>query len=247
MDIKKSWQNILINLGFTKKEARVYLASYCLGRATVAEIAKKAVFKRTTIYPIIDNLKRRGLLFYAQKGRKTYFSAQDPEILLTFLEGTKKHISHILPQIRRMRVFSSIKPKVTFYEGRIGFKRVWEEIFNSGEKEFLIITSAKEWQNFMSEKRIERSIIQKKIKLGIKSRQIITDSISARKILAKDTVENRLSKLAPPNFPFIATEIIFGHKIAIISTRFENLIMVIESRELSQTHKSYFELIWRTL
>lgn len=91
---------------------------------------------------------------------------------------------------------------------------------------------------------LKNKIIAKKIALGIKSRQIITDSRYAREIINKDTRENRISKLVPNEFLFPATEIIFGNKVAIFSGRFENIIMLIDSEEISKTHRAYFELIW---
>jgi len=243
----KKWQHLLINLGFSEKEARIYLAAYCLGMTTVVEIARKTSLKRTTIYPIIESLKKKGLLFQSKRGKKSYLVAGDPELLLNTLEKNKNQISQMIPKLRKERVFSELKPKVTFYTGRVGFKRVREEIFASKEKEFLIITQAKDFSAFISEKSVGESIIQKKLKLGIKSRQIITDSIYARKIVTEDVQENRISKIAPVNFPFVATEIIFGDKLAVISTKFEDLIMIIESSELARTHRSYFELIWRSI
>ncbi len=223
------------------------MTSYCLGMATVLEIAKKAGLKRTTIYPIIDNLKKKGLLFKAKRGKRSYLYARTPESLLDILEETKVEFSKMLPQIRKARMQSVIKPEVTFYESRVGFKKVWEEIFNSRKLEFLIITSARDFENFISKSYLRKSIIQKKLELGIKSRQIITNSALARKIVARDSQENRLSKVAPANFPFIATEVIFGDNVAIISTKFENLIMIIKSEVIAKTHRSYFELIWKTL
>ena len=48
--------------GLTEKESRVYLALLELGEAGIGEIAKKSAIKRTTLYDVVENLKKSGLV-----------------------------------------------------------------------------------------------------------------------------------------------------------------------------------------
>jgi len=242
-----SVEKVLEIYGLNKKEAKFYLASLVLGMANVAEIAKKAGLKRTTLYSLVDELEAKGLIKKATRRKKFYLIAESPENLLAKLEKELEVFKKSLPQFKSLQAELDTRPKIIFYQGREGFKRIWQEILKSDEKEYLIITSAKEFLNFLGEKYIEKDIIQEKIKLGISSRQIITDSIYARKIMSKDKQENRQSKMAPPNHPFPATEIIFGNKVAVFSSRFENILMIIESEDIAKSRKSNFEIIWQLL
>lgn len=242
-----SVEKVLEIYGLNKKEAKFYLASLSLGMATVAEIAKKSGLKRTTIYSLVDELKEKGIIKQANSRRKNYFIAESPESLLENLEEKTEVLKESLPRLKSLQTESGIKPQVIFYQGQQGFKRIWQEILKSGEKEYLIITSANEFLTFVGEKYINKKIIEEKLKLNIKSRHIITDSLSARKIVSRDKVENRESRIAPPNFPFKATEIIFGNKVAIFTARFENILMIIESEEIAKSRKSCFEIVWQLL
>ncbi len=68
--MKKASLKLLINLGLTETEARVYLAGITLGPATVSSIAQKANVKRTTVYPAIRTLKKKGLMSVDIHGMK---------------------------------------------------------------------------------------------------------------------------------------------------------------------------------
>ena len=223
------------------------MAALVIGSATVQELAKKSNLKRTTIYDLLENLKKKGLLTPIKMKRRSYYLAEDPEHILRDLEEKVHLISEALPELKSIKGLLSERPKIYFYEGREGFRRIWKEILESGEKEYLTITSGEQFLDYVSEKYITEKIIQRKVKSGIKSRQLINDSLYARKIIAKDSKENRVSKILPSKFKFPATEIIFGNKIAILSTKFENLLLIIESADIAKTHKFYFEIIWNSL
>jgi len=94
---------------------------------------------------------------------------------------------------------------------------------------------------------ITGKIIKEKIKLGIKSRQIIASSEYAKEIIAKDKLENRASKILPHIYKTPFTTIIFGNRVALISSIQENMILIIESAEYAKTQKSIFEALWDRL
>ena len=79
------------------------------------------------------------------------------------------------------------------------------------------------------------------------SRQLISDSIYARKIIAKDSGENRISKLLPPMYKLPLTEIITETLTAFISPKFDSMIFVVEDTFFAQTRKSLFEALWNSI
>ncbi len=240
-------EKALLACGLNKKEAKLYLASLGLGSATVNELAKKSGLKRTTIYSLIDSLKARGILKEVRRRGKKYFFSIDPQQLYEEMGDKLTLFKGALNYLISLRNKAEQRPQVIFYEGAEGFKQLWKDIFASGVKEYLNITSGEEFLTFVKESYVLNKIITKKVSPGIKSRQIITHSRYARDIVTKDAKENRISKIAPREFLFPATEIIFGDKVAIFTGRFENIIMLIDSEEISNTHRAYFEILWKNL
>src|SRR3989338_5838037 len=96
----------LRTLGFSEKEATVYVALLELGRGTVTEIARKAGINRTTGYDILDSLSNKGVVNVSGKEPKQEYAAQPPEAVVTYLqreaEAAKERISKaeaFLPQL----------------------------------------------------------------------------------------------------------------------------------------------------
>ncbi len=64
-------EKYLLSIGFSVKEIKVYLSSLELGESSVLDISKNSRINRTTIYPIIDSLTKKGLISLIQKGKNS--------------------------------------------------------------------------------------------------------------------------------------------------------------------------------
>lgn len=238
---------ILQNIGLSEKGASVYLAALELGEATVQELARWSHVKRTTIYYTLTELLERGALKETKRNRRIYYIAEPPS---TLLKNAKEYLSDFeesLGKLEELRHTVYKRPRLTFFYGPAGFKEIWNMIFESKEKEFMIITSGENFLDFVKEKYILDDIIRTKKKLGVRSRQIIVDSPYARKIIAKDMQENRVSKLLPPGGKLPFTEIICSDFVAFISSRLENNLFVVENESFAQSRQTVFETLWQKL
>jgi sugar-specific transcriptional regulator TrmB len=239
--------NALRNIGLSDKAAKVYLAALELGEATVQQLADKADLKRTTVYYTIDELIGVGALLETERRKKTFYLAVPPAQLLKSIEERLKEFESFVPLLESQKGTPPSRPRVYFLHGPAGFKQVWDKIFESGDKEYCIITQGENFLDFVKEKYILDEIIKKKRKLGIRSRQLICDSPYARDILAKDFTENRESKLLPPRYQFPFTEIVCGPLVVFISPRFENMLFIVENPSFAKTQKLLFDLIWNSM
>lgn len=238
--------NALEACGLKQKQAKLYLACLSFELATIQDLAKKSGLRRTTIYSLLTELEKIGAINVVKREKKTYIVPKPPETLLKDINERRDKLINALPHFEEIEKTPDSRPKFIFYRDAEGFKNFWRDLLDSGVKEWLITTSGREFLSFVSESYITSRIIKEKKRLGIKSRQIITDSRYAREIVKKDKEENRESVIISPKFSLPAIEIIFGNKLAIISSNFEGLLVVVESEEVAQTHRSYFELIWQS-
>ena len=79
MDQSKELPTTLHTLGFSTKEATVYVALLELGTGTVTQIARKAGINRTTGYDILDSLAAKGIVNVTGKEPKQEYAAEPPE------------------------------------------------------------------------------------------------------------------------------------------------------------------------
>lgn len=236
---------LLKKIGLSKRQAQIYVALLEIGKGSVQEIADQSGLKRTSIYPNLEVLKERGVLFESKIDAHTYYLPEDPEQLVSTLKDQTEELSHALNSLSEHA--NKQRSHVQFHSGSDGFKKIWNTIFTSDIKEFLIITDPREFRGFVQNKYIVHSLIKKKVDMGIHSRQLIAFSEDAKNIVAKDSEENRESKMLPHQHKIPYTTIIFDNKVALISPMPENIIMIIESESYARTQRSFFEALWESI
>lgn len=244
----------LLQLGLATKEVTVYLSILENSEATIPSISKDTLLSRGTVYDIVEKLKTKGFVAEIKKGKKRRLVAENPTSKLYAildekhheLQKSKKIVEDILPTINAVYPSDAFKPQIRVYEGEKGFRKVWDEIFDCADKNFLVIAKIETFEEFAG-KELFAEILEKKNRLGFFSRAINESSQSSREIAQREIIPNREIRLAPEEFQFPSTEIIFGNKIAMFTTQKENTIVVIESKNLAQSHRTYFEMLWKSL
>lgn len=242
MEIK----HFLAQFDLIGKKADVYLAILELGSGTVIEIAKKSEVKRTTVYDILLDLEKTGLIYQTTKESKRLFVAEDPEKLKKKLEEKERILDEMLPQLRSFYNIKGIKPKIKFYEGKEGLRQVYADTLNYGGEilafasEDVVKVLGMDWAN---------DYLAKRVKRGIRARIILPKTeIIERDFNPLDQKQLRSSKLvSAKKYPFSIEINIYGHqKVALMSSR-EEMGIIIEGKEIYNTLKLIFELLWDNL
>lgn len=131
------FEQYLINIGLSEKEAKVYLKLLQVDRDNVTGLAKKTKINRTTIYPVIESLKEKGLVSEVNEGKKVEFQAEPLERLETYVERQKvlyeesaKRLRDVIPQIKSIEREAGERPVVKYFEGRDGAISAYEEFYS---------------------------------------------------------------------------------------------------------------------
>jgi sugar-specific transcriptional regulator TrmB len=234
-------------IGFSQKEVLVYLALLSLGKGTVSQIARKAGINRPSGYHVLTSLELKGFVKSSGKEPKQEYVANSPDEIEKFLLKKKddyeiyiKEAKKIIPELKSMHNIEN-RPKISFYEGKDGLQKVYEDTLNS-TGEILAYASVDDVHNTLPN--YFPLYYKRRSKKGISIRAIFPDSPEARKLQQFDFQEKRNSILVPPDvFGFHPEINIYNDKIMIASWR-EKLDIVIESKEVSEAMKKVFELAW---
>ena len=235
-------KDILLELGLKNKKADVYLACLELGTATASQIAKKAGIKRPYFYDIAEHLKNNGFIKQSKKGKKTFYSAVDPENLKILEQERLKKIEELLPELKSIYKTTGSKPKIYFYEGKEGIEEINKDTLKyKGE----MLGFSTERFLTANEKKLSQQYIKNRIKNKIKARVIGPVSPEFLEIKKRDNQELRETKMLPQDLYQSNVEFTFyGNKIAVVNYR-ENFGFIIESSDVVKPLKMIFELIWR--
>lgn len=246
-------EQLLIKLGLSDKEARVYLALLELGEDTVQNIATKSGVNRATTYVIIDKLLKLGLASLADKD-KTKYVAENPEELDNILkhqeEGIEKkrqNLKESLAELLAIYNKNRDKPIVRYFEGSDGL----EALDRYGKNKYL---NLKEVLSVAPVDLIEESFPQRRkiavserVKLDIGSRVIYTHRNGVIKNFTNKEDLRTAVFIPRDKFPLGSSVQIYpgwGVKFFNYENK-KHFGVLIQSRELSEAMKLMFELAWK--
>lgn len=238
----------LEKIGFSSKEADVYLALLELGSAIVSDVASKANINRSTTYVLLESLAKRGLVSISEKHNVKLFSVTPPERLIQYLQDSVKKYTelvglahNLLPELKSLYVGTGPKPRVQFFENTEGLKTAYEDTLTSKEtiRAYASIENMhKALPDYFPE------YYQRRVKKNIAIRAIFPDTSEARERTKRNKEESRESLLVPSDKYAFSPEInIYDNKIVFMSW-VEKFALVIESQELADALKKVFELSW---
>lgn len=238
----------LTSLGFSAREARVYLALLELGPSTTTDIARKASINRTTAYPILESLANDGLINFIGQSKIQKFAAESPEKVISFLEEkvrqnqeNLKRAQSLLPEL--LSVFNvGGKPKVKYYEGINQIREAFEDTLTT-KGELLAYAVGTDAFDALGEEYF-KNYFKKRTARNITVRCIAPDDSDSKDITRNDTEELRETVLVPHDQFYFSTETnIYNNNILTVSWR-EKFAVIIESEEIASAQKKMFELAW---
>lgn len=238
---------ILSKIGLSEKQAVVYTTLLDLGEVSMTDLARETKLKRPTVYLIIDELDMIGLITIVQKGKKKFYSAVHPKRFSEILEFRKNQYQELLPELIAHYGKDAVKPKVRMQEGIEGVRSAYKEAFQDlvKEKEGLWIGNIELLENHFPQVLKEYKQMLKTLK-RYSIREIIFGGEKAKMFVEKMN-KNKSHQLKYLNTRLIGAtdELLIGNKImTFVFSEKEVFTTITESKEIAQTKKALFELIW---
>lgn len=232
---------VLENLGLNAKEAKVYLAALEIGSNPVSKIASKAKINRVTTYDIIEKLVKKGLMSSFTRAKVKYFTAAEPEIVVTDFQRKVGELKEALPELQRL-TGETVHPRVRYFEGLEGIRHIYEdtltsksEILNYGDSEEI----RRHWPTY------DQDYVAKRADKKIFLRGVALDDEYGRNVVNNNPGYYREIRLVSKDkFNFSNEICIYDDKVAIISFKDELIGMIIESPEIANTQRAVFGMVW---
>ncbi len=236
---------ILVNLGLSNAEARIYLVLLETGSTLAGPVIKKTGLHRGTAYQILQRLKEKGLVSSVIKGKKQYFQAADPQRLLDVLKEKEDSFKSILPGLKAKINESKEKQEVTVYYGVKGIRTVFDKMLeelnpNGTYYDFGVPGSFRDimggyWDLWQKQKRRHK----------IKSFVIFNETVKQiNPNLLKDYFGK--ARFHSKDFPSTTDTMIYNETVILfIWTAKPPVAVVIKNRENAQSYKNQFKMMWK--
>lgn len=237
----------LRKFGLAEKEAKAYLSLLGLGEALASEVASKTNIPRQLVYDLFERLIELGLVSFVIKDNKKYFRASPPEQLTYILQEKENALLNIMPELKKIQsIEEHKKPKIEVYEGVEGMKTILNDVLRIEKKELIVYGSSK--SSFEVIPVFMENWHNRRIKQKLNVRIIYNETNETKKRIKefKQTLKLMNVKYLPIEVLTPTATLIYGNKIALtVWLKNEPYVTLIESKELREIYKEYFEAIWK--
>lgn len=240
-------EKYLQEIGLSEKEAQTYLALLQVDNESIQDLSKRTGINRTTVYPVLETLEKKGLVSEIQIGKKTHYEAAPPERLETFVERQKvvleeraDRLKDIIPQIKSVQREKGERPIVKYFDGRDGAISAYEDFYgfeDPSPKDGFFALNSDLLNEVFSEQEFEKF---RKIRKG---KNINAFVVYNRKSGPRDFENSSKQIHLSSEYPISCDMAVIDDKV-IISTLGENVSSVLlKSKDIAQTFKSIIKYI----
>lgn len=237
----KNIQPILRSLGLLESDIKTYLAALQHGPQTVIELSKQTKLSRQATYVAIEAMTERGLMTSVLRGKKRYYSSEDPEKLLAYakrreheMEEQIKDLETSLPELKLQ--LGGERPVVRMFEGKDGLRAYLSDVETSQPKAIEEIADLEAVNAALGDEDLG-AIRKQHAKNQTKIRGLYTGIPKAQR-------PQNVERYSIPGHPEgLRTDIaIYGDKIALVTLEGKMFTVLIESPALARTLRHLFDM-----
>jgi len=244
----KKWEKYLKNLGLSETESKLYLEVLKMGPSSVQDIARKTDLSRVSVYSLIENLTKLGLMTSVQKKKKTLYAVEPPERIISLAEKKEQDIHQALKEIKSniqelKLAQSGDRPIVKMYEG--------SEVFLAMQEDMLL-SKVDQISEFGNLDEIDKIYPYEQLKPLHKK---ITNLKVKRKIIYQ--TKNKLTRIDEPGkkIKYLNDDIkyfggdFFLYKDTVWLSSFsgKQITVMIKSQEIKDTLQCAFDILWDSI
>ncbi len=232
-------KKVLHDFGLTDNEANIYLLLLKLGSATASEISQKTQVHRINVYDILEKLQNKGLVSYVIIGKRKNYEAVHPKKILDIEEERKESIKQILPGLIANRKLGKEPQEATIFKDKRGIKNILNEITKS-KTGIDFFASGWGFEHYFGEDYADWWHAQFKIN-KIKIRCLMSSKFK-KTLKVPGVLKHRF---LPTGFEFPSTTLMYEDKVLIIMWSEQPLAILIRGKEISDSYKQFFEMLWK--
>jgi len=242
---------LLHRLGCNEREAEIYLLCLTIDPSSVQEIARLAGANRFTIHSAVEQLIQKGLLCETRKGKRRLISAESPDVLFRIiarrgeeLEKLQLNAEYAVKMLTSLLPVSQGKPKVRFYEGIDGYKKMLEETL-SARGEVLVFSYVPMLASLVGENNLE-SYFRKRGRKGINTRLIFPPCAFADRVEERSKEYRIRIRFLPKGMEWTSGIFCWNDCVSFLSYTQNRLTStIIENKDIAGFFRSIiFELCW---
>jgi len=237
----------LRNLGLSEKEGAVYLALLSLGQTTAYAVAEKSGLKRPTVYVVLDDLRKKGLVLKVPHAKKQVFTAKSPEEFFSEAEDRLRIAKSALPELLAIAEKPEKNFRTLYYEGEKNVKEVLSNINKRMQGKEILGFYARETEDISPEFREFAHVWNEEgRKLGVTLRGITPDDPSLQWYKERGEYFGHKMKYVDPKVYLSDCSIEVGDNFVQIFSLRHMQVILLENPDIANTMRQIFEMVWKS-
>lgn len=234
---------ILEDLGLTHTEIKVYLVLLELGSSTAGTILEKSGLPNSTIHRDLNSLIEKGIINFILEGKRKVYQATNPEQFFTFIEDKKRRFEELLPQLKAKQKTAVKEEIASIYKGVRGIKEVYSIMINAKGSEYNTFGGGPVTEKIMGFT-WWLNLHKRRVDNKLSSRQVFDESVrKGGDVIAKNKLTH--IKYLDKEFAQFQETIIVGDYVAIAVFTENPYAFLIKDKNVSDSYRKYFELLWK--
>lgn len=230
----------LKELGLTDNEVRIYLLLLEHGMMNPSEISQKLGLHRGYVYDALERMQEKEVVNVILKTNKKYYQATSPQNLIELLKFKLENFEKAVPDLMKLATLKKEETKVELHRG----KRVYRVLL----KDMISILKKNDTAYLVG---IDEEILMQEVE-PIYIKQYL-NAMKSRKIKERVIIKTGATKVKNPNLEYKeldskyigkTAQIIYNDKVAIFILGTPYYLIVIENKEVAETYKKQFNLLW---
>lgn len=240
-----SLKSLLENLGLSKREADVYLASLRLGESAAQDIAHAAGLTRTTAASVLERLAAQGFVSVHRKAGKRLYWIEDPHVLVEHERARLAVTEELAGRLHTEYHQADKKPDAEVVDAKEAIVammvKIIEGLPDGAEIRTIESPAAKHYQAVMSDE-LFHAIAKRKTAKGIRTRSLVP--AGSQSAIRPGAIQKSVEVRAlPPGILFESSLWIFGASLVLFSGTHAFAVRV-NHRHMHESMASLFEHFW---
>lgn len=235
-------EDVLEDLGFSKNEAKAYLALLELGSASAGQVAEKSKVHRTNVYDALERMLERGVVSYTMISDVKYFQATPPQNLFRLLKEKEDKLTTVLPELLLKLQLSENKSEAHIFQGVKAFMDILYNFLNYKEP-ILCYGIPKEAPLML--KTLIPHFHKKRLPLKIQMKHLYNHDAQER-IGAINKMSYTEARSLPQKFDSKVSTNVCGDEVVITIWISPVMTIQIKNKLLAESYKNYFNILWES-
>lgn len=239
--------DLLMELGLTKAEAKIYMTLLKYGPLTAGKIVTLSRQHISVTYAALQRLVEKGYVSYIRKGKFNEYSILNPEI---FDRRMKELTGRLEPRLKAWKEYlasTKYQTKVQVFEGMKGLANIINQMLKTAKRD-------DKWRSFTLGKENEnpevlaffKKINETRLRLGVNARAICNSSYKDVVSKIGDPHHLKTAHLRFVAFEFPQGIITFQDNVLFVFWSKDPIIIHIKDSRLADEYGKFFDKLYAT-